>query len=80
MDNYRSSLANSSVRDCKKRTKQITLKQAVKQTQGRAELEASGNITLENISDIASTGVDYISTGAITKHIRAVDLSLRVTG
>ena len=41
-----------------------------------AELEASGNITLETIREIAETGVDYISTGAITKNIQAADLSM----
>lgn len=41
-----------------------------------AELEASGNITLQTIRDIAETGVDYISTGAITKHIIASDFSM----
>lgn len=41
-----------------------------------AELEASGNITLESIREIAETGVDYISTGAITKNISAIDLSM----
>ncbi len=41
-----------------------------------AELEASGNITLDSIREIAETGVDYISTGAITKNIRAADLSM----
>jgi nicotinate-nucleotide pyrophosphorylase (carboxylating) len=41
-----------------------------------AELEASGNISLETIHDIAETGVDYISTGAITKNVRAIDLSM----
>ena len=41
-----------------------------------AELEASGNVTLETIRGIAETGVDYISTGAITKNISAVDLSM----
>ncbi len=41
-----------------------------------AELEASGNITLESIREIAGTGVDFISTGALTKHIAAVDLSM----
>ena len=41
-----------------------------------AELEASGNITLETIRDVAETGVDYISTGAITKNIQAADLSM----
>jgi nicotinate-nucleotide pyrophosphorylase (carboxylating) len=43
---------------------------------GSAELEASGNITLESIREIAETGVDYISTGAITKNISAIDLSM----
>lgn len=41
-----------------------------------AELEASGNVTLENIREIAATGVDYISTGALTKNVAAVDLSM----
>lgn len=41
-----------------------------------AELEASGNVTLQTIRDIAETGVDYISTGAITKNILASDLSM----
>lgn len=43
------------------------------------ELEASGNITLENIRTIAETGVDFISIGALTKNIRAIDLSMRIT-
>ncbi len=53
------------------------LKQAVLENKGRAELEASGNVTLETLRSIAETGVDYISVGAITKHLRAVDFSLR---
>lgn len=53
------------------------LKQAVAQNQGQAQLEASGGISLENIRDIAETGVDRISVGALTKDIQAVDLSLR---
>ena len=53
------------------------LKTAVERTQGQAKLEASGNVTIETLRDIALTGVDYISTGAITKHIQAVDLSMR---
>jgi nicotinate-nucleotide pyrophosphorylase (carboxylating) len=40
-------------------------------------LEASGNIDENNISEVADTGVDYISTGGITKNINAIDLSLR---
>jgi nicotinate-nucleotide pyrophosphorylase (carboxylating) len=41
-----------------------------------AELEASGNVTLETVREIAATGVDYISTGALTKNVRAADLSM----
>lgn len=55
-----------------------SMKEAVKLASGRASLEASGNITLENIGTVAATGVDYISTGAITKHLQAIDLSLRI--
>lgn len=54
-----------------------TLKEAVSLTNKRIDLEASGNITLDNIRSIAETGVDYISTGAITKNINAIDFSLR---
>jgi nicotinate-nucleotide pyrophosphorylase (carboxylating) len=44
---------------------------------GRAKLEASGSVTLATVRDIAATGVDYISIGGITKHVHAVDLSMR---
>lgn len=54
------------------------IKEAVKITQGKAELEVSGNITLENIKSIANTGVDFISSGALTKHIQAIDLSMKI--
>ena len=53
------------------------LRQAVAETQGRAQLEASGGVTLENVRAIADTGVDYISVGGITKHLSAIDLSMR---
>ena len=53
------------------------LKQAVKINHRQIELEASGGITLDNIRSIAETGVDYISTGAITKDVKALDLSMR---
>jgi len=43
----------------------------------RIDLEASGNITLESIRPVAETGVDFISIGSLTKHVRAVDLSMR---
>ncbi len=44
-----------------------------------ALLEASGNVELERLTEIAATGVDFISVGAITKHVRAIDLSMRFT-
>jgi len=51
---------------------------AVSLTAGSAELEASGNVTDENLVAIAETGVDLISIGALTKHVRALDLSMRI--
>ena len=53
------------------------LRQAVQENAGRAQLEASGGINLANIRAIAETGVNFISLGSLTKHIRAVDLSMR---
>jgi nicotinate-nucleotide pyrophosphorylase (carboxylating) len=50
--------------------------EAVNLTNGRAELEASGNVTLENVRRIAETGVDYISTGALTHSVQVFDVSL----
>ena len=56
------------------------MRAAVKITAGRAQLEASGGITLDNVRAIAETGVDRISIGSLTKDIRAVDLSMRFIG
>lgn len=53
------------------------IKEAIKITDKRAELEASGGITLDNIRQYAETGVDYISIGALTKDIQSIDLSMR---
>ena len=53
------------------------MREAVSITAGRAKLEASGGITLDNVRAIAETGVDRISIGALTKDIKAVDLSMR---
>lgn len=53
------------------------LKEAVRRSRARAQLEASGGISLESVREIAATGVHYISIGGLTKHVRAVDLSLR---
>ena len=51
---------------------------AVEITNGRAVLEASGNITLDNIADVAKTGVDIISLGALTHSVKAFDISLKI--
>lgn len=54
------------------------IRKAVALTNGQAKLEASGNITDETLVRYAETGVDYISIGALTKHCRALDLSMRM--
>ena len=55
----------------------VQMRQAVGLTAGRAELEASGGVSLETVRAIAETGVDRISIGGLTKNVRAIDLSLR---
>lgn len=54
------------------------LAQAVAEVGGRVPLEVSGSVALERVRAIAETGVDYVSIGALTKHVRAIDLSMRV--
>ncbi|NID13872.1 carboxylating nicotinate-nucleotide diphosphorylase [Luteibacter yeojuensis] len=54
------------------------LTEAVAFTAGRIPLEVSGNVEIDTIRAIAETGVDFISSGALTKHVRAIDLSLRL--
>lgn len=56
------------------------MKMAVKITNKRALLEASGNITLDNIRDVALTGVDIISLGAITHSVKCFDISMKIQG
>ncbi|GIU23217.1 nicotinate-nucleotide diphosphorylase [Shewanella colwelliana] len=61
----------------------VELNQAFHKEQGypesqRVKLEVSGNVTIDTIADFAKTGVDYISVGALTKHVKALDLSLRL--
>lgn len=53
------------------------LREAVALNAGRARLEASGNIDMTQLRAVAETGVDYISAGSLTKHVKAVDLSMR---
>jgi nicotinate-nucleotide pyrophosphorylase (carboxylating) len=56
------------------------MREAVLLVDGRIRTEASGNVTLERLRDIAGTGVDYISSGALTHSVRALDISLLVDG
>jgi nicotinate-nucleotide pyrophosphorylase (carboxylating) len=53
------------------------MREAVKITSGRTELEASGNMSMETLRAVAETGVDFVSVGSLTKHVQAVDLSMR---
>ena len=54
------------------------MRRAVALVAGRVALEASGGVDLAGLRAVAETGVDYISIGALTKHVRAIDLSLRI--
>lgn len=54
------------------------MQQAVDINAGKAKLEVSGNVELAQLAAIAATGVDFISVGALTKHVRAIDLSMRI--
>ena len=56
------------------------LVEAVRRAAGRTPLEVSGSVSLERLPAIAATGVDYVSIGALTKHVRAIDFSLRLSG
>ncbi len=54
------------------------MRTAVSLNAGRVQLEISGGVAFERLSELAAIGVDYISVGALTKHVRAIDLSLRM--
>ncbi|KKO45022.1 nicotinate-nucleotide pyrophosphorylase [Arsukibacterium ikkense] len=55
------------------------IRTAVRLNNGKAKLEVSGNITAERLSELAASGVDFISSGALTKHVQAIDLSMRLS-
>jgi nicotinate-nucleotide pyrophosphorylase (carboxylating) len=55
----------------------LMIEQAVIATRGKAKLEVSGNMTIEILQEYTKAGVDFISSGALTKHVQAVDLSMR---
>ncbi len=54
------------------------IRRAVTEVGGRTKIEVSGGVNLESLPALAATGVDFISIGALTKHIRAIDLSMRI--
>jgi nicotinate-nucleotide pyrophosphorylase (carboxylating) len=54
------------------------MREGVKKTNKKAKLEASGNMSKDTLRAVAETGVDFISIGGLTKHVRAVDLSMRI--
>jgi nicotinate-nucleotide pyrophosphorylase (carboxylating) len=56
----------------------VELVQAVAEVDGRVPLEVSGGVGIDRVRAIAETGVDFISIGALTKHVRAIDLSMRI--
>ena len=53
-------------------------REAVRMAAGRVPLEVSGSVDMTTLAGIAADGVDYISIGALTKHVRAIDLSLKL--
>ena len=59
--------------------KPAQIREAVALGKNKVKFEASGGVTLKNIRQIAATGVDYISIGALTHSVRAIDLSLEMT-
>ncbi len=54
------------------------MREAVKLINKRTKIEASGNMTLKRIRKVAAAGVDYISIGALTHSVKALDISLRI--
>lgn len=79
LDEFQQALAAKPDRIMLDNFSNIDMKTAVSLNKNGIELEASGDITLETIRKVAETGVDYISIGALTKHVKAVDLSMRIT-
>lgn len=79
LDEYQQALAAKPDRIMLDNFSVTEMVQAVSLNKGNVELEASGDITLDNIRKIAETGVDYISIGALTKHVNAINLSMRIT-
>lgn len=78
LDEYRQALEAKPDRIMLDNFSNADMKTAVTLNKTDIDLEASGDITLETIREVAETGVDYISIGALTKHVKAIDLSMRI--
>jgi nicotinate-nucleotide pyrophosphorylase (carboxylating) len=76
LDNVREALALGVQRILLDNMSIETMRKAIKICDGRAKLEASGNVTLDNVLEVAGTGVDYISVGALTHSPKVFDVSL----
>jgi len=76
LDNVREALALGVQRILLDNMSIETMREAVRMCDGKAKLEASGNVTLDNVLEVAGTGVDYISVGALTHSPRVFDVSL----
>ena len=76
LDNVREALALGVERILLDNMSSSTMREAVAICDGRAKLEASGNVTLDNVLEVAGTGVDYISVGALTHSPKVFDVSL----
>lgn len=77
LDELRQALAAGAKRIMLDNFNLADMRNAVALTAGRARLEVSGNVSLETIAAIAATGIDDISIGALTKHVQALDFSMR---
>jgi nicotinate-nucleotide pyrophosphorylase (carboxylating) len=77
LDNVREALALGVERILLDNMSAATMRDAVAICEGRAKLEASGNVTLDNVLEVAGTGVDYISVGALTHSPAVFDVSLK---
>ncbi len=79
LDELEQALAAGATRVLLDNFSQEMMREAVVLSAGRAMLEVSGNVDLDDIPNIAATGVDFVSVGALTKNLRAIDLSMRIT-
>jgi nicotinate-nucleotide pyrophosphorylase (carboxylating) len=78
LDNMTLTHISKSVEIIQNHRQQMRFREGQKEEQAKPEIEASGGVTLENVKEIALTGVEYISVGALTHSFRSIDLSLLI--